>query len=148
MRPSYSSIILTLFACANCHHASKPLGGLRPYRRLYSLTAARRERLWRESSARKRCSASSMRWGIGCPATFPVSRVCLESWSGTVVEGSAGTLLADKFPAKRPACRKRKTRAMRKRKDLDLFPFHGVSAGCCCDMGHGVLGSRLERWRM
>jgi len=58
-----------------------------------------------------------------------------------MVEGSVGTwLLADKWLAKRPACTKGKTTALRKGKDLDLFAFHDVSAGCCCDMGHGVLG--------
>ena len=145
MRPSYSSTIFTLFACAKRHHSSKPLGGLRPYRRLYSLTAARRERLWRESNVRKRRSASIMSWGIGCSATLPVSRVGLECWSSTVVEGSVGTWwLADKCPAKRPACTKRKTRAIRKRRDLDLLAFHDLLVSCCCDMGHRMRDSKLE----
>lgn len=68
-RPSYSSIILTAFWCANWNHSSKPFGGSRLYLRLYSVTAALSVLLCELSFLLNSTSASSMSFGMGCCAT-------------------------------------------------------------------------------
>jgi hypothetical protein len=63
---SNSSTRTTLCACANAHHASKPRGGGRACRRVYSATASGSVRLWRASVARNAASASAISVAIGC----------------------------------------------------------------------------------
>jgi hypothetical protein len=63
---SKSSTSFTSCSCANCHHSPNPLGGSRPYRLLYSITASSSVLLCPESLFRNVSSASAMSFDIGC----------------------------------------------------------------------------------